>query len=49
MTKRAKPVKSANPDQVPAKVDLNAATVDQLQAIKGIGKSRALEIARHRD
>ena len=32
-----------------AKVDLNAATLDQLQAIKGVGKSRALEIARYRD
>jgi competence protein ComEA len=32
-----------------AKVDLNAATVDQLHAIKGIGKSRALEIVRYRD
>jgi competence protein ComEA len=46
MTKHAKP---ANSDQAPAKVDLNAATVDQLQAIKGIGKSRALEIVRYRD
>jgi competence protein ComEA len=46
MTKHAKP---ADPDQAPAKVDLNAATVDQLQAIKGIGKSRALEIVRYRD
>src|SRR5689334_11839692 len=32
-----------------AKVDLNDATVDQLHAIKGIGKSRALEIVRYRD
>jgi competence protein ComEA len=32
-----------------AKVDLNAATVDELHAIRGIGKSRALEIVRHRD
>jgi competence protein ComEA len=55
MTKRAKPAKPvksakpAKPDQAPAKVDLNAATVDQLQAVKGIGKSRAFEIARYRD
>jgi competence protein ComEA len=41
--------KRTQPDQAPAKVDLNTATVDQLQAIKGIGKSRALEIARYRD
>ena len=32
-----------------ARVDLNAATVDELHAIKGIGKSRALEIVRYRD
>jgi competence protein ComEA len=32
-----------------AKVDINAATADQLHAIKGIGKSRALEIVRYRD
>src|SRR5690242_19481339 len=32
-----------------SKVDLNTATVDQLHAIKGIGKSRALEIVRYRD
>jgi competence protein ComEA len=32
-----------------ATVDLNAATVDQLHAINGIGKSRALEIVRYRD
>lgn len=35
--------------QSSAKVDLNSATLDQLQAIKGIGKSRALEIVRYRD
>jgi competence protein ComEA len=33
----------------PTKVDLNVATADQLHAIKGIGKSRALEIVRYRD
>jgi competence protein ComEA len=33
----------------PAKVDLNSATVDQLHGVKGIGKSRALEIVRYRD
>jgi len=31
------------------KVDINTATVDQLKSVKGIGKSRALEIVRHRD
>ena len=48
MAKRTKsaPAKSA-PGQ--SKVDLNSATVDQLHAVKGIGKSRALEIVRHRD
>lgn len=35
--------------QSSAKVDLNSATLDQLQSIKGIGKSRALEIVRYRD
>ena len=33
----------------PAKVDLNSATADQLHEIRGIGKSRALEIVRYRD
>jgi len=37
----------AKPDS--GKVDLNAATVDQLHEIRGIGKSRALEIVRYRD
>jgi competence protein ComEA len=32
-----------------AKVDLNTATADQLHEIRGIGKSRALEIVRYRD
>jgi competence ComEA-like helix-hairpin-helix protein len=32
-----------------AKVDINSATVDQLHAIRGLGKSRALEIVRYRD
>jgi competence protein ComEA len=40
----AKPAKSK-----PAKVDLNTATVDQLHEIRGIGRSRALEIVRYRD
>jgi competence ComEA-like helix-hairpin-helix protein len=31
------------------KVDLNTATVEQLKSVRGIGKSRALEIARFRD
>ena len=41
--------KQATSAQAQAKVDLNTATVDQLQGIKGIGKSRALEIVRFRD
>ena len=32
-----------------AKVDVNTATVDQLKSVRGLGKSRALEIARFRD
>ena len=35
--------------QAPAKVDVNSATVDQLKAVRGLGTSRALEIARYRD
>ena len=31
------------------KVDVNSATADQLKAVRGIGKSRALEIVRYRD
>jgi competence protein ComEA len=41
--------KQTKPEQGPAKLDLNTATVDQLHAIRGIGKSRALEIVRYRD
>ena len=41
--------KRSKPPQAPAKVDVNSATVDQLQAVRGLGKSRALEIARYRD
>ena len=41
---KSKPAKPGS-----AKVDLNSATVDQLHAIRGIGKSRALEIVRFRD
>jgi competence protein ComEA len=40
---------SAKPQTGAAKVDLNSATMDELHAIKGIGKSRALEIVRYRD
>jgi competence protein ComEA len=48
MGKRTKsaPAKSA---PGPAKIDLNGATVDELHAVKGIGRSRALEIVRYRD
>ena len=31
-----------------AKVDVNTATVDQLQSVRGLGKTRALEIVRYR-
>ena len=43
MAKRSKPAQAAE------KVDVNSATVDQLQAVRGLGKSRALGIARYRD
>lgn len=43
---KAKPAKSKSGS---AKVDVNAATVDELHAIRGLGKSRALEIVRYRD
>jgi competence protein ComEA len=45
MSKQAKPQAQAGS----AKVDLNSATVDQLHGVRGIGKSRALEIVRYRD
>src|SRR5262249_55183092 len=32
-----------------AKVDVNSATVDELHAVRGLGKTRALEIVRYRD
>ncbi len=41
--------KQAKSKPEPGKVDLNAATADQLHEIRGIGKSRALEIVRYRD
>jgi len=41
--------KQAKSKPASAKVDLNAATVDQLHEIRGIGRSRALEIVRYRD
>ena len=46
-----KRTKSAQAKSTPAaaKVDVNTATVDQLHAVKGLGKSRALEIVRYRD
>jgi len=43
MAKRSKPA------QAPEKIDVNSATVDQLKAVRGLGKTRALEIARYRD
>jgi competence protein ComEA len=39
---------AAKPTGVTAKVDINTATIDQLKAIKGIGRSRAEEIVRYR-
>ncbi len=41
--------KQAKAKPGPAKLDLNTATVDQLHEVRGIGKSRALEIVRYRD
>jgi competence ComEA-like helix-hairpin-helix protein len=32
-----------------AQVDVNTATVDELKGVRGLGKTRALEIARYRD
>jgi competence protein ComEA len=47
MSKQAKAKPKPKPGT--AKVDLNTATVDQLHEVRGIGKTRALEIVRHRD
>jgi competence protein ComEA len=41
--------RSSKSAQAPEKVDVNSATVDQLKAVRGLGKTRALEIARYRD
>jgi len=38
----------AKSDPRPAKVDVNTATVDQLKTVRGLGKTRALEIVRYR-
>jgi len=45
MPQRQKPKQPHAPD----KVDINSATEDQLKAVRGLGKSRALEIVRFRD
>ena len=39
---------AAKPTGAAVKVDINVATIDQLKAIKGIGRSRAEEIVRYR-
>jgi len=49
MSKQPKTSQPAKSQAGTPKVDLNSATVDELHAIKGIGKSRALEIVRYRD
>jgi competence protein ComEA len=55
MAKRSKPAQAKEQareqahQQGPAKVDVNSATVDQLHSVRGLGKTRALEIARYRD
>jgi competence ComEA-like helix-hairpin-helix protein len=41
--------KAAKSDQGAAQVDVNAATVDQLKSVRGLGNTRALEIVRYRD
>ncbi len=46
---KSKPGSAKSSAKTPAKVDLNSATVDQLHEIRGIGRSRALEIVRYRD
>ncbi len=42
-------MKAAKADRGPTQVDVNTATVDQLKTVRGLGKTRALEIARYRD
>jgi competence protein ComEA len=42
-------MKAATSNPRSAKVDVNTATVDQLKAVRGLGKTRALEIVRYRD
>jgi competence protein ComEA len=42
-------MKAAKSERAPTQVDVNTATVDQLQSVRGLGKTRALEIARYRD
>ncbi|HLH88476.1 MAG TPA: helix-hairpin-helix domain-containing protein [Xanthobacteraceae bacterium] len=51
MAKHSKPAQVREParEQTPEKVDINSATVDQLKSVRGLGKTRALEIARWRD
>jgi competence protein ComEA len=46
---KAAKAKATKADRGPAQVDVNTATVDQLKTIGGLGKTRALEIARYRD
>jgi competence protein ComEA len=49
MKSSTKAKSSAKAGHASGKVDLNTATVEQLKSIRGIGPSRALEIARFRD
>src|SRR4051794_23510478 len=46
-----KAAKSSKATKAPraAQVDVNTATVEELKSIRGLGKTRALEIARYRD
>ena len=41
--------KSTKSAPAAGQVDVNTATVDQLKAVRGLGKTRALEIVRYRD
>ena len=47
-TPAKKPKVAATATSTAAKLDINTATVEQLKAIKGIGRSRAEEIVRYR-